>query len=529
MGWDHGYYSSDYYTIGYYREMAPNWLDFAALVKGHRPPRSVEGEPFSYLDLGCGMGFGLCILAALYPEGEFTGVDFLPDHIAHGQWLARRLGLANITFLEADFLDLQRDPSPLRPAAAGATTPGGVAQFHYVAAHGIATWVIEPVQRALFAVAAAALRPGGLFYCSYNTYPGWLPLQAFHQLVKVERQQGAGTAAKAALKRASERMLALVGPAEDPAALGLALPTLRAEMEKAPRRDQRYLSQEYANDGWQPLYVADMHQRLMAHKLRPLASATLPELFDDLLPAPLQAVVKAEQDPLVRETLLDLGSNKAFRRDIFVNGQLHLNLAQRHQALGRLLLTLQAAPPMDNYTFTTSFGTLTASHASCAGMEARLTEAGPCSLEDLATSTNMPPEEAIRVVTLLLHANRIGLHRGAACEAARASCQPFNAAVIELMLEGAQLANLASPLLGNAVSFTTIQAMLTQGLEQGMEGELLAVCVQAGLAAMGAADIKDAKGQLLEDPAAQLEAFQKLAADLQTTGLPMLRRLGVLA
>jgi hypothetical protein len=30
MGWDHGYYSSDYYTIGYYREMAPNWPDFAA-------------------------------------------------------------------------------------------------------------------------------------------------------------------------------------------------------------------------------------------------------------------------------------------------------------------------------------------------------------------------------------------------------------------------------------------------------------------------------------------------------------------
>jgi hypothetical protein len=38
MGWDHGYYSSDSYTIGYYREIAPNWLDFAALVKGHRSP-----------------------------------------------------------------------------------------------------------------------------------------------------------------------------------------------------------------------------------------------------------------------------------------------------------------------------------------------------------------------------------------------------------------------------------------------------------------------------------------------------------
>lgn len=489
------------------------------MLKGHLPPRESEGEPFVFLDLGCGTGFSLVVLASLYPEGRFFGVDFHPDHVAHGLDLARRAGLKNVEILEADFLGL---------AAPGALLPWSVGGCHYVVAHGIATWVTEPVQQALLAVAAASLRSGGLFYCSYNTYPGWLPLQAFHQLVKVERQQGAGGDAKGALQRASQRMLTLVGPANEPAVLGLALPTLRAEMEKAPSKDQRYLSQEYANDGWQPVYVADMHQRLMAHKLRPLASATLPELFADLVPTPLQAVVMAEKDPLVRETLLDLGSNKSFRRDIFVNGQLHLNEAQRQQALGRVSVELQAAPPINDYLFPTSFGTLTASQASCAGMEARLAEAGPCSLEDLATSANLPPEEAIRLAALLLHANRLGLHRGPACEAALASCQPFNVAVIELMLEGAPLATLASPLLGNGVSFSTIQAMVVQGLEQGMEGELLAVCVQAGLAALGAT-IRDAEGQPLEDQAAQVEALQTVAVDLQTSGLPLLRRLGVLA
>jgi hypothetical protein len=78
------------------------------------------------------------------------------------------------------------------------------------------------------------------------------------------------------------------------------------------------------------------------------------------------------------------------------------------------------------------------------------------------------------------------------------------------------------------VSFSAIQAMVVQGLEQGMEGELLAVCVQAGLAALGGT-IRDAEGQPLEDPAAQLEALQTVAVDLQTSGLPLLRRLGVLA
>jgi tRNA G46 methylase TrmB len=98
MSWDHGYFSSTSYTSGVYRELAPAWLDFAALLKGHQPPRSHEGEAFSYLELGSGMGLGLCLLAAAYPEGRFTGIDFQPDHIVHSRRLAQQLGLANINF-----------------------------------------------------------------------------------------------------------------------------------------------------------------------------------------------------------------------------------------------------------------------------------------------------------------------------------------------------------------------------------------------------------------------------------------------
>ena len=64
MSWDHGYFSSASYTSGVYRELAPAWLDFAALLKGHQPPRAHEGDAFSYLELGSGMGLGLCLLAA---------------------------------------------------------------------------------------------------------------------------------------------------------------------------------------------------------------------------------------------------------------------------------------------------------------------------------------------------------------------------------------------------------------------------------------------------------------------------------
>ncbi|MCP9860836.1 methyltransferase domain-containing protein [Cyanobium sp. Cruz-8H5] len=75
---------------------------------GHLPARDSEGEPFTFLDLGCATGFSLVMLAALYPEGHFYGVDFHPDHVAHAHAhdLVRRAGLKNVAIIEADFLDL---------------------------------------------------------------------------------------------------------------------------------------------------------------------------------------------------------------------------------------------------------------------------------------------------------------------------------------------------------------------------------------------------------------------------------------
>ncbi|MFM7676098.1 MAG: hypothetical protein ACKO5F_11065, partial [Synechococcus sp.] len=87
--WGHGYFEDCRYTCGFYRETAPNWLDFCAIVRGIRPPREV-GANFHYLELGSGMGYNLCLLATAYPEGSFVGIDFNADQIAHSKDLADR-------------------------------------------------------------------------------------------------------------------------------------------------------------------------------------------------------------------------------------------------------------------------------------------------------------------------------------------------------------------------------------------------------------------------------------------------------
>jgi tRNA G46 methylase TrmB len=94
MDWKHGYFADNGYTFGYYREMAPCYLAWAALLQGVVAPT----RNFRYVDLGCGQGLGLILQAACHPESEFVGVDFMPAHIAHARRLAQAGGITNVRF-----------------------------------------------------------------------------------------------------------------------------------------------------------------------------------------------------------------------------------------------------------------------------------------------------------------------------------------------------------------------------------------------------------------------------------------------
>jgi SAM-dependent methyltransferase len=520
MSWDHGYFAGAAYVDGFYREMAPQWIDFAALLKGHNPPRPGEGAPFSYLDLGCGTGFGLCLLAALHPEGRFTGVDFQPGHIAQGQWLSRQLDLTNVTFLEADFLTLQADSTPLGFAS------GQPGPFHYVAAHGIATWVTETVQNALLALASAALRPGGLFYCSYNTLPGWLPKSVYQHLVQEERQRADPAAPIIALQRASATLLRLLHSDGAPTPLGLLLPSLREGLEALPSQNQRYLSQEYANEGWEPLHVAEMHRRCERHKLTYHVTAELPAAFENLLPPHLQAILAAESSPRMRQTLIDLATAKAFRKDLFVKGVMTLPPPQRDQRFGSLRLRRIFTVPLDTYTFATSFGSVRGNGEICRRIEAELADR-PRSLAALAAATGLPMPELLKMVALLLHDSRVGLDRGEAGEAAVPCCQRVNAVLQQLMIEGSPYEALTAARIGSTISSNSLEAMLALGHGQGLRGDMLALCVQAGLAGLEA-HLLNEEGQPHSDPARELEDLIQRVATFEEVGVPLLQSLGVL-
>src|SRR5262245_17422121 len=122
--WSYGYVTDQLYTEGFYRELAPSWLNYVAALNGCHP-RPIDGE-FNYLELGCGLGQSTNVLAACYPKARFYGVDFNPSHIDNARIFARSNGIGNVQFLERAFDEL-RD--------------GDLPECDFVGIHGTLSWV----------------------------------------------------------------------------------------------------------------------------------------------------------------------------------------------------------------------------------------------------------------------------------------------------------------------------------------------------------------------------------------------------
>jgi FkbM family methyltransferase len=519
-GWGGGYYTGLTYGSYSFSELAPNWIDFALLSQRQRPPRSGgEGSPFHYLELGSGMGLNLCLLAAAYPEGTFVGIDFHPSHIAHSHWLASELGLSNVNFYEADFVELSAEDDRL-PFDSGRG-------FHYAVAHGILSWVSPEVRTAMLKLASRLLRPGGAFYCSYNTFPGWLDRSVFKNLADLERQRLGAANLPLALQRASSSLAKVL---ENSSQLRQALPQLADQLQKITKNERPdYLCGEFGAEHWQPFYVGQVHQLTATHKLSYACSASLPDNFPTLLPAQLSELLAAEADPTIRQALQDLAINQGFRRDVFVKGPLPLSrTAQEHQ-LSQLLLRGIGEPRGDAgqpIRIDTNLGVMVDESGRLQQLEAQLSQQ-PASLAELHEALEIPPEELVILTGLLIHAGRVGLDRGAASAAACTSCQEVNARLISLMQGGHNLGFLAAPAIGHgAQPFSLVDAFVLEALQQGLDEDILSSCVLMGLQATGV-EMRGPDGALLTDPEQILQQIQVIIDQFRDKTLDRLVKLGI--
>ena len=128
----------------------PDHLAALARLFEVSPP---EVETCRVLELGCARGDNLIPMALSLPRARFVGIDLSPGQIAAGRATIAALGLENIALREQSILDVGLDLGP----------------FDFIVAHGVYSWVPDPVREAMLRLCALALAPNGLAHISYNS------------------------------------------------------------------------------------------------------------------------------------------------------------------------------------------------------------------------------------------------------------------------------------------------------------------------------------------------------------------------
>ena len=329
-GWGSGYVTDVAYMPGYYRQQSPQIMALACLLGGIASPMPGPDDAVSYLELGCGQGFGAMLLAASNPNWNVTAIDFNPAHIATARAWAAEAALDNIRFIEADLATFAED-------AASAQVP----EADFVSLHGLWSWVPPAVQAGIVRLLRAKVRPGGAVHVSYNAMPAWGPALGMQRVMR----EGSRRLAWRSDRRAEEGLKLLQVLLEAGAKQIKGSAWVSALIGRMGTLPAQYLAHEYMNEVWAPCFHADVAAAFADAKLEWIGSASLLENFADLMLTDDQrAAVQRFDDPLMRELVKDVCLERSLRHDVFVRGARSLGTPVRDAALMDISLALNVRP-----------------------------------------------------------------------------------------------------------------------------------------------------------------------------------------
>lgn len=465
QSWADGYVVDVGYVHGFYGELAPSALGFAALMGGVRPP--AFDAPFTYYELGCGQGATTAVLAAANPQGRFYGVDFNPTHIHNARALAGEAGLDNVEFLEKSFAEALALELP---------------EAEVIALHGVWSWVSAENRAHIVEFIRRRLKPGGLVLVSYNALPGLAQVAPLQRLLADLAGSGAGEVLPR-MRRAIELVQRL-----DKAGAGyFALsPAARVRLSQIGRQDPRYLAHEYLNATWMPCYHADVAKALGEAKLAYAASAVPLNNLGQLVLKPEWAKLVAEApDRTMAETLADFARNTVFRKDVFTRGAPRPAPAELEALLDAARFSLARPRAQCQLSMKTSAGDLTLEAAAYAPVLDALAR-GPMTFRELLAApecARLGGRARVRQAVFALAAldNVLPALPAAGEEERRARTRRFNAALLARKNLN-EYGVLASPVLGSGLALPLLDRLF---LASGKAGAEAVAFARSALAAAG--------------------------------------------
>ena len=435
--WNEGYFTSSTYTYGYYRELSPVFQRFCLLLRGYAVPELRSDS--NYCELGYGQGVSINIHAAAVP-GHYFGTDFNPAHAAHANELRQAFN-GDAKFFDDSFEQmLERNDLP---------------QFDSISLHGIWSWISKENQNHITEFARRFLKPGGMFYNSYNCFPGWAPKSPLREMMILydqfvgRNQSNTFNRVEGALKFAENLLEAKPIYANQ-------VPGLANILTEIKKHDHNYLAHEYFNRDWICMYFSEVAEILQSAKLDFACTMNPADAVDQMnLSQDAINFLNGIENKIMKEQTRDYFVNQQFRKDIYVRGARQLAAAERNKKLLDMKFVLMTADEIKT-EFNTALGKVTFQNPDFPAIMEHLTADNyrPKKFMDLLQKKpNIPIANIEQAIIVLTHTgNLMPCQDDAAVKLVKGKCDALNNYLCSSAEASDKVNFLASPVLGGAIS-----------------------------------------------------------------------------
>lgn len=280
------------------------------------------------LELGCADGANLLPMAEQYPESTFLGFDASRMQIAAGQKALAAAGLKNVELRAEDILNF---------------TDNG--RFDYIIAHGIFSWVPNPVREKILDICARQLTENGVAFISYNALPGWSLRRSLRDMMRFHTEPFADPGVKVQQARALLAFLSEASPVEGNAYGRL----LKSELDLFCKQPEGYLLHEFLEGENRQFYFHEFVELAGKHGLQYLSESSLAQMlaenFSDKVRDTLGTLSKGV---IAQEQYMDFLRHRTFRETLLCRSEVAIRRnvtagTMKDFAFGSLLKRLDGA------------------------------------------------------------------------------------------------------------------------------------------------------------------------------------------
>jgi len=291
------YISDVVYSSFYNPQLNPLNLHFIALQAGLRQGKLAAD--FSYCDLGCGDGTILNMLASLFPQARFYGVDFNREHIAAARKRAGAAGLENIVYHQLDFARLGATDFP---------------PLDFINCFGTFSWINRSLQDTILDFAGNSLVEGGVFSVHYAAKPGKVQIDPLWHLMRILT----GDMEASSTERVRFGVDVIDVLKDGGARFFRENPVAQARADALTGQDLNYLAHEALSE-WQAFHLSEIAGRARKQGLQYAGMQSPMDNDPDLtIPDSFRPILDGYTDPVVRAGVEDYILNRGLRFDVYV-------------------------------------------------------------------------------------------------------------------------------------------------------------------------------------------------------------------